>query len=78
MCKDEIRYFVLQIILQDPSIFLNMSVLMHSSCFGNRKGRNSGGVAVYMKNDLAADMVTVASYSNGVIEFIGLYPKQII
>ena len=38
MCKDEIRYFVLQIILQDPSIFFNMSVLLHSSCFGNRKG----------------------------------------
>ena len=38
-------------------------------------GRDSGGVAVYMKNNLAADMVTVASYSNGVIEFFGLYSK---
>ena len=40
-----------------------------------KRGRDSGGVAVYMKNDLAADMVTVASYSNGVIELIGLYSK---
>ena len=40
-----------------------------------KMGRDSGGVAVYMKNNLAADMVTVASYSNGVIEFIGLSSK---
>ena len=40
-----------------------------------RKGRDSGGVAVYMRNDIAADVVTVASYSNGVIEIIGLYSK---
>ena len=40
-----------------------------------RKGRDSGGVAVYVRDDLAADMVTVASYSNGVIEFLGLYSK---
>ena len=41
----------------------------------SKKGRDSGGVAVYMRNDIAADMVTVASYSNGVIEMIGLYSK---
>ena len=40
-----------------------------------KRGRDSGGVAVYIMNDLAADMVTVASYSNGVIELIGLYSK---
>ena len=40
-----------------------------------KKGRDSGGVAVYMNNDIAADMVTVASFSNGVIELIGLYSK---
>ena len=28
-----------------------------------KRGRDSGGVAVYIMNDLAADMVTVASYS---------------
>ena len=28
-----------------------------------------------MRNDIAADMVTVASYSSGVIEMIGLYSK---
>ena len=39
------------------------------------KGRDSRGVAVYMRNDIAADMVTVASYSNGVIEMIGLFSK---
>ena len=41
----------------------------------SKKGRDSGGVAVYMRNDIAADMVTVASYSSGVIEMIGLYSK---
>ena len=40
--------------------------------FGNRKGRNSGGVAVYMRKDIAADMETILGYSNGVIEIIGL------
>ena len=40
-----------------------------------RRGRDSGGVAVYMRNDIAADVITVASYSNGVIEIIGLYSK---
>ena len=36
-----------------------------------RRGRNSG-VAVYMKNDIAADMETVINFSNGV-EVFGLY-----
>ena len=43
--------------------------------FGNRKGRNSGGVAVYMRKDIAADMETILGYSNGVIEITGLYSK---
>ena len=40
-----------------------------------RRGRNSGGVAVYMKSDIAADMETVINFSNGVVEVLGLYSK---
>ena len=40
-----------------------------------RKGRNSEGVAVYMKSDIAADMETVINFSNGVVEVLGLYSK---
>ena len=40
-----------------------------------RNARYNGGVAAYMRNDIAADVETVASYSNGVIEIIGLYSK---
>ena len=40
-----------------------------------RRGRDSGGVAIYMRDDLAADMDTVISFSNSVIETLGLYSK---
>ena len=40
-----------------------------------RRGRDSGGVAVYVRNDMAADMETILGYSNGVIEITGLYSK---
>lgn len=40
-----------------------------------KRGRDSGGVAVYVRADLAADMITVISFSNGVIEVLGLYSK---
>ena len=40
-----------------------------------RRGRNSGGVAVYMKSDIATDMETVINFSNGVVEVLGLYSK---
>ena len=41
----------------------------------SRSGRDSGGVAVYVRDDLAADMDTVISFSNSVIETLGLYSK---
>ena len=37
------------------------------------KGRDSGGVAFYVRNDLAANMQTVLSFTNGVIECLCLY-----
>ena len=42
---------------------------------GNRRGRDSGGVAVYMRKDIAADMETILGNSNGVIEITGLHSK---
>ena len=38
-----------------------------------KKGRDSGGVAFYVRNDLAANMQTNLSYTNGVIECLCLY-----
>ena len=35
-------------------------------------GRSSGGVAVYLRDDVAIDAEEVFSFSNGVIESIGL------
>ena len=41
----------------------------------SRRGRDSGGVAVYMRQDLAAEMETILGYSNGVVEILGLYSR---
>ena len=41
----------------------------------SRRGRNSGGVAVYIRNDIASEMEIILDYSSGVIEIIGLYSK---
>ena len=40
-----------------------------------RGGRDSGGVAFYLRNDIASDVETILQYSNGVIEILGLYVK---
>ena len=37
--------------------------------------RDSGGVAVYLRNDIAASTETILGYSNGVTEITGLYSK---
>ena len=41
-----------------------------------RRGRDSGGVAVYLRNDMAADVEPVIGFSNGVDEILGLYSKS--
>ena len=42
----------------------------------HRRGRDSGGVAVYLRNDMAADVEPVIGFSNGVDEILGLYSKS--
>ena len=42
---------------------------------GKCKGRFSGGVACYIKDDFAASMEELLSFSNGVIEVLVLYSK---
>ena len=39
------------------------------------KGRDSGGVACYLRNDLASSCEPILQYSDGVIEMLGLYSK---
>ena len=41
-----------------------------------KRGRDSGGVAVYIRDDFAPDMEEVLSFSNGVVEVLGLYSKR--
>ena len=41
-----------------------------------RRGRDSGGVAIYLRQDLAVDAEPVMCYSNGVIEILGLHSKS--
>lgn len=41
-----------------------------------RRSRDSGGVAIYLRKDLAADTEPVLNYSNGVVEVLGLYSKS--
>ena len=38
-----------------------------------RRGRLSGGVAIYVRDDIASTTVPKITYSNGVIEMLGLY-----
>ena len=40
------------------------------------KGRNSGGVALYLRNDIAANAQPLLNYSNGVVETLGLQIKS--
>lgn len=42
-----------------------------------QKGRSSGGVACYVRKDLAVGMEEVLSFSNGVVECLVLYSKQL-
>ena len=41
----------------------------------SKRGRLSGGVAAYIRNDIGNKMEVDLSYSNGVIEILGLYSK---
>ena len=41
-----------------------------------RTGRDSGGVAIYLREDLAVDTEPILGYSNGVVEVVGLYNKS--
>ena len=41
----------------------------------SRKGRDGGGTACYLKEDIAAGTDTVLSFSNEAIEVLGLYIK---
>ena len=41
-----------------------------------RTGRDSGGVAIYLREDIAVDTEPILGYSNGVIEVLGLYNKS--
>ena len=41
-----------------------------------RRGRDNGGVAVYLRNDMTADVEPVIGLSNGVDEMFGLYSKS--
>ena len=38
-----------------------------------KRGRSSGGVAIYIRDDMALDAEEVFSFSNGVIESLGVY-----
>ena len=40
-----------------------------------RKGRDGGGTACYLKNDIAAGMDTIINFSNEVIDVLGLHVK---
>ena len=42
-----------------------------------KRGRNSGGVAIYVREDLAASCETLMQFSNGSIEAICLFIKQL-
>ena len=41
----------------------------------NRKGRDGGGTACYLKNDVAAATDQIINFSNGAVEILGLYIK---
>lgn len=41
-----------------------------------RAGRDSGGVAVYLRNDCAVSCEVLSTFSNGVVEMIALYVKE--
>ena len=40
------------------------------------RGRDSGGVAIYLRQDIAVESEVVLKYSSGVIEMLGLYNKS--
>ena len=40
------------------------------------RGRESGSVAVYLRDDMAADVEPVIGFSNGVNAILGLYSKS--
>ena len=45
-----------------------------------RRGRDSGGVAAYIPNDISGSTEPILEYTNGVVELLGLYikPKNVL
>ena len=41
------------------------------------RGRDSGGVLLYLRNDIATTAETIIEYSDGVIEILGVHIKDI-
>ena len=41
----------------------------------SKRGRESGGVACYVRNDIASTCENIFSYSNGVIEIVCVYSR---
>jgi hypothetical protein len=42
----------------------------------NRCGRFGGGVALYLRNDIAATAKQILDYSNGVVEILCVYSQK--
>ena len=63
---------------KDAELKINGYTLYRADCQRPRKrrGRDSGGVAIYVRQDVAADMEPVLVYSNGVVEVLGLFSKS--
>ena len=61
---------------KDAELYINGYTLFRADRKRRRKGcrgRLSGGVAAYVRDDIARAMETRISFSNGVIELLGLY-----
>ena len=41
----------------------------------SKRGRHGGGVAIYLRNDIAATSETLLQYSNGVVDILAVYSK---
>ena len=42
-----------------------------------KRGRESGGVAFYVRDDAVANTETIASFSNGMVEILGIHMKDL-
>ena len=63
---------------KDAELKIDGYTLLSADCLpqSKRRGRDSGGVAIYVRQDIAADMEVVLRYSNGVVEILGLHSKS--